>query len=323
MNDNDFIFAVARIRAKEKSLLTDADVAQMTAMKDEQSVLAFLKDKGWGDSSRTENAEELLAAEEQKTRELAHELGIEESVFEILSYPVVYHNLKAGIKELCTEEQNPQAFFPDRKLGREQILRILKDKDYTALPVHMRDAAKRAYETLLLTRDGQQSDVIVDRACLDAMEDVAKHSKYGVLRDYEESMVAVTDIRIAARAAKTGKSAAFLKEAIAPCKTLDTEGLKAAAAAGTDELLNFLTARGYGEAAEALKVSLSSFERWCDNRLIDSLRAQKRNPFSVGPVVAFYLARQNEIKTARIILTAKANGFSDEEIRERVRSMYV
>ena len=46
MSDNDFIFAVARIRVKEKSLLSDADVAQMTALKDEKAVLAYLKDKG-------------------------------------------------------------------------------------------------------------------------------------------------------------------------------------------------------------------------------------------------------------------------------------
>ena len=40
-------------------------------------------------------------------------------------------------------------------------------------------------------------------------------------------------------------------------------------------------------------------------------------------ILAFYLARMNEIKTARIILTGKANGFSEEAIRERVREMYV
>ena len=41
-----------------------------------------------------------------------------------------------------------------------------------------------------------------------------------------------------------------------------------------------------------------------------------------GPVVAYYLARQNEIRTVRIIVTAKENGFPEETIRERVRKMY-
>ena len=76
-------------------------------------------------------------------------------------------------------------------------------------------------------------------------------------------------------------------------------------------------------AAEAIKVSPSAFERWCDDKVMESIRPQKRNAFSIGPVVAYYLARQTEIRTARIVLTAKANGFSEEAIRERVREMYV
>ena len=54
-----------------------------------------------------------------------------------------------------------------------------------------------------------------------------------------------------------------------------------------------------------------------------NLKLQKRGTDSAGPVAAYYLARQNEIKMARIILTAKANGFTEEDIRERVRDMYV
>ena len=72
-----------------------------------------------------------------------------------------------------------------------------------------------------------------------------------------------------------------------------------------------------------MKDSPSAFERWCDNRLIETIRPQKMNSVSLGPVVAYYLARENEIKMARILLTAKANGFSEDSIRERVREMYV
>ena len=50
--------------------------------------------------------------------------------------------------------------------------------------------------------------------------------------------------------------------------------------------------------------------------------SQKTNIQSSGPIVAYYLAKQNEIRTARIIMTAKANGFSNDAISERVRKMY-
>ena len=60
MSNSDYIFAVARIRAREKWLLSDADVRQMTAMKSEGEVLAFLSDKGWGTSETGRDAESML-----------------------------------------------------------------------------------------------------------------------------------------------------------------------------------------------------------------------------------------------------------------------
>ena len=52
-------------------------------------------------------------------------------------------------------------------------------------------------------------------------------------------------------------------------------------------------------------------------------KPQKYETFSVGPLLAYLVARENEIKTVRIILTGKQNGFPEEAIRERVREMYV
>ena len=75
--------------------------------------------------------------------------------------------------------------------------------------------------------------------------------------------------------------------------------------------------------AEALAESPSAFERWCDNKIIQTIKPQKYNPFSVEPLVAYVLAKENEIKTVRIILTARLNGLEEEQIRERIREMYV
>lgn len=322
MGENSYVYAVARIRVKEKSLLTDADVSQMAGMPDAKAVLGFLTDRGWGDSGTRNTADSMLAAEEEKTRQLMRELKTDPAVFDLLSYPQLYHNLKVGIKEICTSEKNEKAFYPDERLGRDAILRILRDKDWKALPEHMRAAAEEAYSVMLETRDGQKCDIIVDRACLDAMESAGRRSKHKILREYEESTVAVTDIRIAARAQKTGKKLDFLKKALAPCESIDVRRLAVAASETEEALTSYLSEHGFGEAAEALKKSPSAFERWCDNRLIETILPEKTNPFSMGPVIAYYIARQNEIKTVRIILTAKANGFSEEATRERVRKMY-
>lgn len=323
MGDNSYAFAVARIRVKEKKLLSDADIAQMAAMKDEASVLAFLADRGWGDGQSPADAEQMLSAEEAKSWALMKELKIDPAIFEVLEYPKLFHNLKAGIKEVLTDGSHEKIFYEIEGLGREEMMRIIREKEYPELPVFMRAVAQEAYEVMVNTRDGQRCDTIVDRGCLEAMLSRSHRMKNDMMKSYVESQVAVADIKIAVRAAKTGKSYAFLKEALAQCDTLNAEALAQAASRGEEALYAYLQESGYAQAADAIRESPSAFERWCDNRLIETIRPQRMNSVSVSPVVAYYLARENEIRMARIILTAKANGFDEDSIRERVRKMYV
>ncbi|MCC6094930.1 MAG: V-type ATPase subunit [Eubacterium sp.] len=322
MRDLDYIFAVARIRVKEKSLLSDADIRQMADMKDNQEILNFLSERGWGTGDAAQDGESMLDAEEKKLPALMHELKVDPKLFQILSYPRLYHNLKAGIKEVCTSDAAGHLYYDIDGFGREDVRRILREKDFRALPLHMREVAQRAYKVMLQTRDGQKCDVMIDRACLDACEAAGRKSGNALMQRYQESTVAVTDIRIAVRAQKTGKDLKFLQEALAPCDSLNVDTLAAAAAGDEKTLMEYLEGTGFRDAAEALKESAAAFEKWCDDQVILAIMPQKMNSVSAGPVIAYYLARENEIKMVRILLTAKANGFSQENIRERLRKMY-
>ena len=79
----------------------------------------------------------------------------------------------------------------------------------------------------------------------------------------------------------------------------------------------------YAQAAEALRKSPAAFEKWCDDLIIEEIRPQKYNPFTLGPLAAYILARRNEIKCVRMILTGRQNELPDNVIRERLREMYV
>lgn len=323
MSDMDYVYAVARIRSKEVSLFSAATIEQLLARPDYESSLSFLLEKGWGSPDTPAEAEAILKREREKTWELVRELVPDMTVFDVLDYPNVFHNLKAAVKEVCTGAIPANVFYGDTKPSAEEILAAVREKRFEDLPSFMSEAAREAFETLLHTRDGQLCDVIVDQAALTAVSRAGKETKEQVIRDYAASMVAVADIRIAARCQKTGKPLDFIKRALAPCDTLSADALAEAAAAGAEKLRTYLKTTAYAGAADALDVSQSEFERWCDDRVIEAMRPQKYNPFSVGPIVAYALARENEIKTVRIILSGKLNGLSEASIRERVREMYV
>lgn len=318
-----YTYAVARIRALEVSLFSNSTIDQLMACQSYDQCLQFLEEKGWGDSETSGNAEAILTREEEKIWEVVKELSVDMKNFDVLSYAKLYHNLKAAIKEVCTEEKNRHIFYEDVSVPGSTMLEIVKERDFVKLPDHMQSVAAEAFDTLLHTRDGQLCDVIIDRAALDAVYRAGKASDVRIIRDYAESTVAVADIKIAVRSQKTAKSIDFMKRAMAECDSVNVDQLSKAALAGMDAIRDYLLGTAYAEGAAALEESPSAFERWCDNRIIQTISPQKYNAFTIGPVIAYVIARQNEIKTVRIILSGKLNELPDDSIRERVREMYV
>lgn len=323
MSKTQYTYAVARIRALEVSLFSASTIEQLIACKDLESCLRFLQDKGWGGNDVPMDADAILTREREKIWETIGEMHVDMDVFNVLSYTNWFHNLKAAVKEVCTGKSGANIFYEGTPIPKEEMLRIIREKDYKALPENMQAAAEEAVETLLHSGDGQLCDIIIDRATMEAIKEAGRQSQDDIIRDYAESTVAVANIKIAVRSSKTAKSLDFMKRAMASCDSLNVDGLARAALAGMDSIIEYLSGNGYLEGALALKESPSAFERWCDNRIIQTIKPQKTNPFSIGPLVAYVIARENEIKTVRIILTCKQNGLSDDSIRERVREMYV
>lgn len=318
-----YTYAVARIRALEVSLFSNAVIDQLIACQNYEQCLQFLSERGWGDSDTGMDAEAMLTKEEEKIWCVMKELSIKMEKFDVLSYPKLFHNLKAAIKEACTSETNQHIFYDDVRISGKEMLELVKEKDFTRLPQNMQQAAEEAYDTLLHTRDGQLCDIIIDKAALDAIYEAGKEAEDDIIREFAESTVGIANIKIAVRSQKTEKSLEFMKRAMAECESISVDQLSKAALSGKDAIREYLLGTTYAEGAEALADSPSAFERWCDNRIIQTISPQKYKAFTIGPIVAYVLARQNEIKTVRIVLSGKQNDLSDDSIRERVREMYV
>jgi V/A-type H+/Na+-transporting ATPase subunit C len=323
MSEMQYTYAVARIRALETALFSATTMEQLIACQNEEQGIQFLIDKGWGEHDTPANADAILTREQEKIWEVIQELSVDMSVFDVLSYPVLFHNLKAAVKKVCTEAPAAHIFYEDCAIPGKEMLSIIQEKDFSRLPAYMAEAAEEAYETLLHTRDGQLCDIIIDKAALSAIYAAGRASEEEIIRAYAESTVAVADIKIAVRSQKTAKSIDFMKRAMAACESLSVDSLIKAAVAGQETIQEYLSDTVYGEGGKALADSPAAFERWCDNRIIHTIQPQKYNPFSAGPLFAYILARENEIKTVRIVLSGKQNDLPDDSIRERVRDMYV
>ncbi|SHI63224.1 V-type ATPase subunit [Parasporobacterium paucivorans] len=324
MDDKLFTYAVARIRSKELTLFDKQDLDQLLASKSYNDALRFLNEKGWG-TSGNETAEQLLAEQREETWKLIHELVDKEDmdVFNIFLYSNDFHNLKAAIKQAYVSKDVPNIFIKNGTVDPMLILESAREHDFIKLPAFLAKCAEEAYEVMFHTGDGQLCDVIIDRAALEAIHARAFETDNELIRDYAELKCAAANINIAIRAQRTQKSYEFLERAFVECATLNRKRLVEATLNSEEAIYEYLETTVYSDAIEAIKESPSAFDRWCDNRLINQVRPQKYNAFTISPLLAYVIAKENEIKSVRIILSGKLNSLPEDKIRERLRDMYV
>lgn len=318
----EYTYGVARIRALESNLFSNDTIAALLQCQTYDDCMNFLRDKGWGNGSLEQPLSEMLSQEKAKTQMVLNDLVEDSDAVDILSIKDEFHNLKAAIKQVCTADETKDVFYSHCKLDSEFLKNCIKQGEYGSLPDYMALAAKEATEILLKTGSGQLCDIIIDKATLEAIKAAGEKSENKLIRKYADSQVMIADIKTAVRCASTGKNSQFAGKCLVPCSGISVTELTQAVDNGINGVCEYLESIGFSDAVAALKKSKSVFECWCDNKIIEDIKPEKYNSFSIGPIVAYVIARENEIKTVKIILSGKLNGFDNEFIKERVRVMY-
>lgn len=322
MAKETFIYGVARIRANESSLLTSQDMEHLLHAKTEQDCLRYLRDKGW-QGADTLPLEEVFSTQENRIYELVEELVSDLSILDTLRIEKDFHNIKTGLREIYLQKSFDELVLSHGSLPMDTIRQNLQSKDFDAFPEDMREAVRESYQLLLETGDAQLADSYLDKACLMAMQTRAKATGDSFLIGYAQMKAAITNINVVIRSNLTGKSKQFYEHALATTKDLDNTKLIAAALSGQEEIREYLLTTPYSSCVEALEKDFSTFEKWRDDMMMDYISQQKNAIDTIGPIAAYIIARENEIRSVRIIISGKRNHFPENEIRERVRKTYV
>lgn len=320
MRETEYAYAVATIRVKENSLLSRSDLEALIASEDYRSALFLLESKGW--RGIEDDPESFLDQRLKETWGLINEIAPDKEAISFLILQNDFHNAKTALKAFFSgmEAEYLTPYSVEPYLFNE----ALTDKEKVGLlPLFLQDAFKKAHEALSQTYDGQLAEVILDAAALKAIRQKGESTDSAFIKDICEMICAFADIKTTYRAIITKKSADFLETALCGTATLSKERLLMAAESGINSLFELLESSAYEKAAEKLRISLSEYERFCDDSIIEYAQKAKYLNFGPEPLVAYYLARQSEIKNIRIILACKRNGMPISAIRQRERALYV
>ena len=324
MKDEDYAYAVARIRANEKKLLTGGDIEALLKCKTLDEVVRFLQSREWIDKNEESFDIGKAVAYNQKRlwTLLTESVPCKDELF-VFTVQNDFFNIKAALKCMLTSNSAKELFVFPTSLDLDMTVENMQKHNFSAFGSAFSSACKQAYEIACRTQNGQNAEIILDKAAIVYIEKLAENNSCALVRDIADFLCAAAVMKTAYRCAVTKRSLSFAQTAIAECKYFSSEVLARLSVEGEQALIEYLKKSQFSKGIELLSMNSAAFEKWCDDTVTEMTKRAKMMFFGFEPICAYYYAKQAEIKTVRIILGAKQSGFSDEAIRERVRALYV
>ena len=305
----DYANAVAVVRTMENQLFSRNDFRQLIDARDGKEFETLINSK---DSGNLKEVWEMLRGYAPDSKEL-----------EIMLYRNDFHNLKAVLKAMISGREPDKYFTEPSTVKGDTLKEMFRTKNADLLPDYIRDTAIQAYGIITTTLDGQLLDSFIDTECLKAMRKTAEKSGNEFIRKYVELVTVCADIKTAYRCSKMGKQRDFLETAICGSDELDKETLIRVTLSGTENLLSYLDGTQYAELSGLLQENTAKFEKRCDDLITEQVQTAQFRAFGTEPLIAYYIAKETEIKNIRIIKVCRECGADKETITERLRESYV
>ncbi|QCX33009.1 V-type ATP synthase subunit C [Caloramator sp. E03] len=329
MDNTIFAQSIARIRSLETKMIDKAKIEAMVEARDFNDCLRFLQDTQYGSYLLIPSYEEgLKKATADLYREMYKISPIKE-VVDILALRYDGHNIKSLIKGKLSGIDTLYLTVDAGTIPLDKLVIMIKEENFRDLPKTLRSYVEKAFENYKNHQDPQEIDITIDKGIYAYMLEIAENSKMEYLLDIVRLMIDIINIKSFIRVNIQERGREFMQKVFLPGGRLDKDLFINNV---TDSLESFTNKiihtdhfkwikEGIGEYIK--KGDLGSIEKYGDNFIIDYLKKAKLVSFGPDPLIAYILARENEIKIIRIILTGKKNEVSPDIIRERLRDVYV
>lgn len=315
-------YAVARIRAIENNLLTNVELEQMVEETPER-ILGTLQEHQYNTDSieRVQDFEKVLTEESEKLYKLIKELVPEEDFPKLFICKNDYHNIKTILKGEAVKKDYEKFLVDGGVIPVNELQEAIVEKRLDSLPEIMQKGVLEAISSYEKEQKSQIIDVVLDKSTYSYMMNLAKESNKKFIIDYVTKLCDISNLRTFFRIKRVSNNfknfeMAYIKEGSISIETF------AEAFESDEPILSFKQTSYYEMFEEAIR-NRTSFDKICDNYLMDYVKVAKFEALGVEPLVAYTYAKETEIKNIRIILTGKVNNVSSIEIRERLRDSYV
>lgn len=319
------LFANAVAKAKEEKLFSSERLNRMLDAKKLSDAVKVLIEANYGCGTvpeSPEDYEEILAAEETEVLAFIAQSALVNAGFECFFLQADYFNAKALLKA----SYRGTAEEPPLKSGGYIPVSELKEKLFAEEPnltPYLDEAVKEIRKACEGGVSPRAIDTFIDKAMY---KDIAARLKPRTadkyVKLYFSSYVDCVNIDSFVRSARVNADVKFFASNFIEGGTL-TEDALTGVYPDADKLTGLLKNTPYSAFADKLNsTELTEFDTARDNFLLEIFHANRSDMFTVAPIMGYYIAKMNEIKTLRIVLISVKNGVARADVSKRLRNMY-
>ncbi|MBQ3483168.1 MAG: V-type ATPase subunit [Clostridia bacterium] len=313
----DYLYASARVRALENKLVGNARIRQLLEMKSAEDLRAALAAMGY-----VGEVEQMLHAMLREGFDTVCAALPDPAVVAFLQYPYDTHNLKVLLK-CAIRRVDPTPLLIDAGTLPAAELPLLLAQNDAKIPAPLREGARAARECYDETKNPQEIDFVLDRACFSAMYESASAVPFAQrLVAQKADLVNLQILLRVMRLAMGEVGHALLLRALVPHGTLGEAWFSEAYGAGEGAFPALLACTPYA-ALWGEDNTPAALEKRADDLLMAEVGRAKYIAFGAEVPIAYLWGLDTAVRDLRILWTGLVSGADRETIATRVRECYV
>ena len=327
-DDWRYAYQCAQVRTLEMQLLTQAAILDLANVQNFDQAADLLSSTEYalprssvrGGRTFTE-METILLARRKAVRDLFADLIIDKPIVELFKTRDDFANLRLALRRTLTEKPIATDYSPDGNVPPERFEEAFGQENYEVFPDYIRQAAEQAVLAYYQNKDVRRLDHAIDRLQAEYNLKTACRQNSIFLLGLFKIQIDLTNIRTILRLKFTESEQAdvFLKGGFIPLPRLNH-----VLELSYDAMAPLFFATPYHNIVQAGANYLTSdksflrVEQQCDEYLTGFLKSTVKITAGPQPIIAYLLMKEHEIRTVRLILTAKKNNLDTKLILDRI-----
>jgi V/A-type H+-transporting ATPase subunit C len=330
-DDWRYAYETAQARTIETQMLSRATLLDMANAADFEQSADFLRSTEYAipAGAGLSELERILLARRSALRQQFAGWMHDKAILGLFKSRDDFANLRLAVRRSLTKKPIGSDYSPDGNFPAEHFVEVFENEKYEMLPDYMADATQRAMLAYYQDKDIRRIDYAIDSAQAEFNLTTAAKLNSEFLLGLFRIQADIANIRTMLRFKLAGdarpdsfdfaQGMVFLRGGY-----VERDKLVRGIEAGPEGISALFFATPYfelvqtGAAYAASEKSFLKIEQQCDEYLNGYIRLTIAIAAGPQPVIAYLLAKENEIRMVRLILTAKKNHLDTKLILDRI-----